>query len=297
MKSNRNSLFVVLLCCLIPLLGSTMGAGSARAREKVIRTKGSDTLARVATLWARAFQKEVADVRVEVGGGGSGNGIAALINGHIEIANTSRSLKKREARLIAKRSGLKPVSHVVGLDAVTMLVHRNNPLHGVSLRQLAEIYGKKGHIDRWTDLGVTVPGCEDQKILRVSRKNKSGTYTFFQHAIFGKRRRFHSQMETLDASEQVVDRVAGEPCAIGYTGMAFATGWVKTLCLFGGGIDKGPCVPPTAAFTLDHSYPMSRPLYMYTLGAPKGMVKKYLDWIMSPKGREILIKTGFVAGP
>ncbi len=296
MKHTLNGCFLPIALFFAAFLGLVVTT-PASAKEVLIRTKGSDTLARVAAAWARAFQAEMPDVRIEVGGGGSGNGIAALINGHIEIANTSRPLKKREARLIDRRAGIQPVPHVVGLDAVSILVHRNNPLHGISFQQLAEIYGKKGTVDHWTDIGVRVPDCDGQKIIRVSRKNKSGTYTFFQQSIFGKRRHFHPKMETLYASEQVVDRVADEPCAIGYSGMVFVTSWVKTLCLFTNRNAKAACVPPTAAFTLDQTYPMSRPLYMYTLGPPKEMVKSYLDWIMGSKGREILSKTGFVAVP
>ena len=293
MSGRRGPLAGALALFLLGCVAAT----PVLADETLIRTKGSDTLARVAVQWAEAFRKRVPNVRLMVDGGGSGNGIAAMVNGHVEIAHTSRPLKKGEAQLIAKRSGVAPVAHVVGLDAVTIMVHRNNPLHGISLARLAEIYGKKGRFSSWSDLGVKVPGCPDQRIVRISRKNRSGTYAFFRNAILGKGHHFHPGMETLGASEEVVRRVSEEACAIGYGGMAYVTSWVKTLCIFTGQGTQSACVPPTAAFTLDRSYPLARPLFMYTLGPPQGQVKAYLDWVMGSEGQEILRRTGYVVPP
>lgn len=259
-----------------------------------IRVKGSDTMAALAQLWAQTYQSQTFGVTVDVAAGGSGNGIAALINGHVEIANTSRSLKSQEVRQMLRRFGKHPVVSTVGLDAVSVMVHPLNPLNGLSLQQLAEIYGRKGTIRSWEDLGVSVPGCEGRRIVRVSRKNNSGTYSFFRQDIFQKRRHFDLNMEFVGNSAAVVQHVARTPCAIGYSGMGFVTAMVKTLCIVK---DNGPCVPPTTAFTLDKSYPLARPLYMVIMGPPKEAVKKYLQWVVGPAGQDILRKFGFIPIP
>ncbi len=144
------------------------------------------------------------------------------------------------------------------------------------------------------DLGISVPGCEKRDIVRVSRKNNSGTHAFFRGEIFPRRQHFHINLEFVGNSEEVVQRVAQTPCAIGYSSMGFVTATVKTLCLTQG---KGSCIPPTPAFALNKSYPLTRPLYMVTLGPPTEAVKDYLQWIVGPAGQEILRKFGFVPIP
>lgn len=259
-----------------------------------IRIKGSDTMAALARQWAKTYQAKTPGVTLEMTASGSGRGIAALINGHVEIANSSRPLKSQEVRQMMRRSGKQPVVFVVGLDAVSVMVHPLNPLNGVSLKQLAEIYGRNGTIHHWRDLGVSVPGCETRDIVRISRKNNSGTYSFFRQDVFLKRRHFHINMTFVSNSETMVQRVAQAPCAIGYSGMGFVTATVKTLCIIK---DEGSCVPPTAASALDKRYPLARPLYMVTLGTPKKAVKAYLEWVVGPVGQEILRKHGFIPIP
>jgi phosphate transport system substrate-binding protein len=261
-----------------------------------IRIKGSDTLSVVAKEWGRIYSEQHSPLTIESSGGGSGNGIAALINGHVEIASTSRKLRRREKRLISKKSDKKPYAAIVGLDAVSVLVNKNNPVNGISLTQLAGIYGANGKYNKWSDLGITVPGCETGKIVRVSRKNNSGTYAFFRKTIFGKRAHFHRSLVSHSNSQKVVKHVADDPCAIGYSGMAFLNSSVKTLCVAQTTTKQG-CVPPTASFTLSHKYPLSRPLFMYTLGKPQGNTSSFLIWVQSKEGQHILRKAGFVSPP
>ena len=286
------------LFCLVLFL-QTLGWGGVAMGGAVnppahIRIKGSDTMASLTMHWAKTYQSRMPNVTMEVTAGGSGNGIAALLNGHVEIANTSRLLKSQEVRQMTRRSWKQPVMFVVGLDAVSVIVHPLNPLNGVSLRQLGEIYGRKGTIRRWRDMGINVPGCEERNIVRVSRKNNSGTYRFFRDDIFSRRRHFHINLEVAETSEDVVQKVAETPCAIGYSGMSFVTVATKTLCITEG---NDPCVPPTPAFTRDKSYPLARPLFMVTLGPPKGVVKEYVQWVIGPEGQRILRKFGFVSAP
>jgi phosphate transport system substrate-binding protein len=262
---------------------------SAQARV-MIQNKGSDTLVNVAQAWAEAYQKVNADVAVAVTGGGSGTGIAALINGTVDLANSSRSMSQKEIDL-ARSKGHNPKEHVVGHDALAVYLHKGNPAQALTIAQLAEIYGEGGRITKWTDLGITVPDCRGQKIVVVSRQNNSGTYEYFREAVLGAKRDF--RMGTLDmhGSKDVVDLVEKTSCAIGYSGLAYATEKAKLACV--GAASGGPCVMPSVKTAVDRSYPIARPLFMYTNGEPSGAVKQYLDWILSDEGQCIISKIGY----
>lgn len=288
--------FIALIACLVYAVpGTTAYAGN---NSTTLRIKGSDTLNKVLKEWSKAYQKLRSDLQIDVVGGGSGNGIAALINNHVEIAAASRLMKSRELQLFTKKyAGIQPIAHTVALDAISIVVHNSNPINGISLHQLKSIYANDDKFTRWTDLKVQVPGCQDQIILPLNRKNNSGTYDFFRQAIFNDQEHFDSKLITMDSSETLITTVSQNPCAIGYSGMAFITGQVKTLCVSKKTGAKIPCVPPTVAFALDNTYPLSRSLYLYTLGEPQGETKNFLEWVKGPEGREILLRTGYVLPP
>lgn len=258
----------------------------------VLQNKGSDTLVNVAQAWAEAYQTVNADIAVAVSGGGSGTGIAALINGTVDIANTSRAIKKKEIAT-AKKNGQNPIQHIVGYDALVVFLHKSNPVNTLSLKQIGEIYGRGGKAAKWTDIGANVPGCKGQKMVLVSRQNNSGTYAYFRKAAIGKAYRNKFKMGTLDlhGSKDVVDLVEKTPCAIGYSGLAYANDHVKMACVTKK--DGDTCVNPSVATASDGSYPIARPLFMYTDGEPKGAVKIYLDWILSDAGQCIISKKGY----
>lgn len=266
---------------------SACGEGEQRA---VIQNKGSDTLVNVAQAWAEAYQTVDAEVVVAVSGGGSGTGIAALINGTVDIANASRAMKEKEKEL-ARSSGQNPMEHVVGFDALAVYLHPDNPLNALSLAQLADIYGDGGTATSWTDLGVEVPGCQDQSIVVVSRQNNSGTYAYFRETVLGKTRDFRLGTRDMHGSKDVVDLVENTPCAIGYSGLAYANEHVKLACLASGEGDD--CTSPSVQTAVDGSYPIARPLLMYTNGAPEGKIKGYMDWIMSDTGQCIIAEKGY----
>jgi phosphate transport system substrate-binding protein len=256
----------------------------------LIQNKGSDTLVNVAQAWAEAYQTVNSNVAVAVTGGGSGTGIAALINGTVDIANASRKMKDKEIKLAEKR-GHKPMEFTVGYDALAVYVHHDNPVKSFSIPQLAEIYGEDGEFDNWSQLDINVPGCKKQKMILVSRQNNSGTYVYFRQAVLGKKRDYKLGTRDMHGSKDVVDLVEKTPCAIGYSGLAYATDHVKLGC-----ISKetgGPCVMPSIDSASDGSYPIARPLFMYTNGEPKGEIKKYLDWILSDEGQCIILKKGY----
>ncbi len=264
------------------------GASRYTARE-VIQNKGSDTLVNVAQAWAESYSAVDSAVAVAVSGGGSGTGISAMINGTVDIANSSRQMKSIEIAA-ARANGNDPIEHLVGYDALAVYIHAQNPLDVLSMQQLAGIYGDDGAIERWSQLGIEVPGCPSDEIVRVSRQNNSGTFAYFREAVLGNYD-FKLGSHDMHGSKDVVDLVAHTPCAIGYSGFAFATPEVKMPCLIVG--EDASCVSPSMETALNGSYPISRPLLMYTPGDPVGEVRKYLDWVLSQEGQCIMLELGY----
>ena len=267
-------------------LVSACGGGEQR---QVIQNKGSDTLVNVAQAWAENYQTVNPTVVVAVSGGGSGTGIAALINGTVDLANASRAIKEKEIAL-AEKNGQDPIQHVVGFDALAIFFHGDNPMDEISIEQLAGIYGDGGQITKWTDLGVEVPGCQGQEIVVVSRQNNSGTYAYFRGAVLGSSD-FKLGTRDMHGSKDVVDLVEKTPCAIGYSGLAYTTDHVKLGCV--ANETGGACVSPSVDTAIDGSYPIARPLFMYTNGEPTGHVGEYLNWIKSDEGQCIILEKGY----
>jgi phosphate transport system substrate-binding protein len=280
-------LLALLLGCGRP--SDTEGEGGDQ-RRSVIQNKGSDTLVNVAQAWAEAYQDVDANVAVAVTGGGSGTGIAALINGTVDIANASRAMKDSEIEQ-ARANGQEPIQFIVGYDALAVYLHEDNPLEVMTIEQLAEIYGENGETESWSQLGVEVPGCEGQEIVLVSRQNNSGTYAYFREAVLGDRRDYKLGSRDMHGSKDVVDLVERTPCAIGYSGLAYATPHVKLACI--SKTDGEDCVNPSTETAIDGTYPIARPLFMYTSGEPTGRVKTYLDWILSDEGQCIIAEKGY----
>lgn len=270
-------------------LAASMITACGGERRQVIQNKGSDTLVNVAQAWAETYQTIDPSVVVAVSGGGSGTGIAAVINGTVDIANSSRRIEPREMQL-AQDNGQDPVEHIVGYDALAIFLHANNPIDEISIEQLRQIYGDDGTITRWTDLGVEVPGCRDQEIVVVSRQNNSGTYEYFRDAVLGDDD-FRLGTRDMHGSKDVVDLVEKTPCAIGYSGLAYATDHVKLPC-----VSQEPgsaCVAPSVPTAVDGSYPIARPLFMYTNGEPTGHINAYLNWIKSDEAQCIILGMGY----
>jgi phosphate transport system substrate-binding protein len=261
----------------------------ANARTE-IQNKGSDTLVNVAQAWAEAYQGVNPDVAVAVSGGGSGTGIAALINGTVDIANASRQMKDKEIEM-AQDHGQNPVEHTVGYDALAVFINSANPADTLSFTQLKEIFGRGGKATKWTDVGIEVPGCKDQEIVVVSRQNNSGTYAYFKKAVLGKKGKYRQGTLDMHGSKDVVDLVEKTPCAIGYSGLAYATDRVKMACVTKSAPED--CVNPSVATASDGSYPIARPLFMYTNGEPQGEIKAYMDWVLSDAGQCIILNKGY----
>jgi phosphate transport system substrate-binding protein len=259
----------------------------------MIQNKGSDTMVNLAQAWAEEYHKVYPSVAVAVSGGGSGTGIAALINNTVDIANASRELKAEEKEKIKQGTQKDAVEHVIAYDALAIYVHKDNPMAKITKEQLAAIYGEGGVTEKWSDLGVTIPGCEDGMIIRISRQNNSGTYEYFREWALGKAD-FKLGSRDMAGSKEVVDAVAHAPCSIGYSGMGYKNDTVRWVPVT---LDAAAGVEPSIASVHDKSYPISRALYMDTVGEPSGEIARYLQWIKSAAGQAIVEKSGFVPLP
>ena len=267
-----------------------LGASSDGHRV-VLQNKGSDTLVNVAQAWAEEYKTVNPKVAIAVTGGGSGTGISALINGTVDLANSSRSITEKETGA-AKQHGVNPREFTVGYDALAIFIHKNNPIKQFSLEQLADIYGEGRKFEKWSQLGVKISGCDSDEIVRISRQNNSGTYVYFKEAVLGEDREYEFGSLDMHGSKDVVDLVAKTPCAIGYSGLAYATPDVNMPCIKK---SDGQCVAASLETAVNRSYPIARPLFMYTSGEPKGHVKEYLDWILSDKGQCIIVDKGYAS--
>lgn len=256
--------------------------------EQVIENKGSDTLVNLALAWAEAYMSLHPDVRISVTGGGSGTGIAAMINGTVDIANASREMKAEEIAA-AQANGISPKEFVVARDAIAIVVHPSNPVNGLTLQQLSDIY--TGKITNWKEVGG-----EDRPIVLLSRESNSGTYVYFlEHVIrLGDPKSdllFSPDTLLMPSSEGISAEVRQNPNAIGYDGLGYVTPDLKVLAIARNA--AGPYVLPSIETVNDGSYPISRPLYMYTAGEPTGVVKEYLEWILG-EGQTLVSELGFV---
>ena len=271
------------------LCGCGPGNGEAGDDDSAtIRIEGSDTMVNLAQAWAEKYDEKHPEVSVQVLGGGSGVGIAALINGTCEMANSSREMTEKEIRLAKQQAGVEPVEFTVGHDALAVYVHKDNPVDSISLEELAEIYGDGGNTTNWSQL----KGGANLEITRVSRQNNSGTYFYFHEAVLGKTREYKLGSVDLSGSKDVVALVSRTPGAIGYSGMGYATDEVKMLKI---SAKKGePGVSPSVESVKNSSYPITRPLYIYTAGEPTGNVKEFLDWVRGPEGQAVVTELGYV---
>lgn len=272
------------------------GAAAPAGKKATIANIGSDTMVNLAAAWAEAYGAVDKTVLIEVNGGGSGVGIKGLINGTCELANSSRHIEEKEKEELKAKRGTDSKEFLVAFDALSIYVHKDNPLNEISMEQLGEIYRADGKITKWSELGVTaIPGAKGDEIIRVSRQNNSGTYEYFKEAVVGKKNEFKLGSLDMNGSKDVVELVGKTPNAIGYSGMGYANPSVKMLKV---SKQKGePGVAPSIAATHDKTYPIARPMYFYTAGDPEAHVKRYIDWVLTDAGQKIVEEIGYVPLP
>jgi phosphate transport system substrate-binding protein len=244
----------------------------------------------LALAWAQAYGAEHPQANVSVTGGGSGTGLAALVNGTAPLANASRAITPQEVAA-AKANGIQPVEHVVARDAIAVIVNPGNPLHQLSLPQLSAMYS--GQFTNWQQVGG-----EDRPIVLLSRESNSGTHVYFLQNVVrlgqaDNHTFFSPDTLLLPSSEGISAEVRQNPNAIGYDGLGYVTPDMKTLAVAAASAGK-PYVLPTIQTVNDNSYPIARDLYIYSAGEPTGPVKDYLDWIVGPEGQQIVAQLGFV---
>ena len=278
-------LLVFLAACGSAAKPSDPGVASATTIQNI----GSDTMVNLALAWAEAYAVQRPQIRISVTGGGSGTGLAALVNGTVDLANASRAINKDETAK-ATTNGIAPIEFVVARDAIAVIVNPENPVSQLSLPQLSQIYS--GQITNWREVGG-----DNRPIVLLSRETNSGTHVYFLQNVLrlGKandKTLFSPDTLLMSSSEGISAEVRQNPNAIGYDGLGYVTPDMKTIAV--ALKDGGPYVMPSIATVNDKTYPIARDLYMYSRGTPAGAVKDYLDWIMAAEAQKIVAELGFV---
>ena len=275
---------------LLALVVVCVSCSSPDPSEQTLENKGSDTIVNLALAWAEFYQLEYPDVRISVTGGGSGTGIAALINDTVDIANASRQIKIEEIEK-AQSNGIDPIEFVIARDAIAVIVNPENPVSELTLQQISDIYS--GKITNWNQVGG-----DDRPIVRLSRETNSGTHVYFLETVLrlGDKKSktlFSRNTLLLPSSEGIIIEVRQNPNAIGYDGLGYVPDDLKMI---GIAVEAGgEYVLPSVETVNDATYPIARDLYMYTAGEPTGIVKIYLDWIItSDEAQGIVGDLGFV---
>ncbi|MHB0857391.1 MAG: phosphate ABC transporter substrate-binding protein [Anaerolineae bacterium] len=282
---------ILLLMALVLVVGcgrSGAGTEGGTATGTAISVKGSDTLVNLALAWAETYMDENPRMRISVTGGGSGTGIAAMINGTVDIATASREMKEEELAA-ARSNGIDPIEHVVALDAIAVVVNPSNPVEHLSLQQISDIY--TGKIVNWSQVGG-----EDRPIVLLSRESNSGTYVYFLEQVLRLGRSDGTELFSPDtllmpSSEGISAEVRQNPNAIGYDGLGYVTPDQKPLGISADA--DGPFVLPSVETVNDGTYPIARPLFMYTAGQPSGNIEVFLDWVFT-SGQALVLEIGFV---
>jgi phosphate transport system substrate-binding protein len=286
---SQKILIIVILTVLLIAACSRGDDQSGNSSASTITNTGSDTIVNLALAWAEQYQKEHPDVQISVTGGGSGTGINSLLSGTTDIANASRSMKEEE-KATAIKNGFTPQEFVIARDAIGVIVNPENPVKELTLEQISKVY--KCEINNWSELGG-----EDRPIVRLSRESNSGTHVYFLETVIrlGSKEDksiFCPKTLLLPSSEGIIAEVRDNPNAIGYDGLGYITSEVKVM---GIAINESmPFVIPSAVTANDGTYPISRNLFMYTRGEPKGVISDYLNWILSPEGQSIVTQLGFI---
>lgn len=258
-------------------------AGLALAGNMSI--KGSDTMVRLGQRWAEEYMKTHKDVTIQVSGGGSGTGIAALINGGTDICEASRDMKPQEYS-DANAKGVKPYKVAVALDGIVVFLNEENPVKELTLQQLHGIYA--GSITNWKEVGGP-----SHVIVLYGRENNSGTYAYFKEKVL-ENEDYADATQTLPGTAAVVNAVSKDKFGIGYGGIAYEKG-VKAVAVKKD--DKTAGVVPSLETVVNGSYPISRELYWFFNGTPTGELKNILNWALSPEGQKLAQETDYVPLP
>lgn len=274
--------------CILVAMFSFM-SGRAYAAQDMVQIKGSDTMVNLGQAWAESFMEEHPEALIAVTGGGSGTGIAALLSKTCDIAECSREMKQKEKDL-GLQKGVNPQEYIVALDGLAVVVSLKNPVDKLTVKQLADIFS--GKITNWKELGGI-----DAKIVVLSREVNSGTHVYFkEHVLRGgdasSTVEFAPSALLMSSSQAIADEVAQNSQAIGYYGMGYVGPDQKALSVAKD--ENSPYIAPILDNVINGTYAISRPLFMYTNGSAQGLIKEFLDFVLSDAGQKIVVETDFV---
>ncbi len=280
---NDDLTLIIMVCLLIGMLFTLVRADE----KKSITIKGSDTMVHLVSDWAEEFMKQAPDVEVAVTGGGSGTGIAALINGTTEICASSRDMKEKEKQQ-AKEKGVEVKEVVVARDGIAVIVNPKNPVKELEMQQIAQIY--TGGYTKWSQVGGS-----DKGILVFSRESSSGTYAFFQEHVL-KNKDYTQKAKLMPATSAIIESVSTDEDAIGYVGLGYALAAGNKVKIIGVKADvNSPVVMPSDETVTSGQYSISRPLYLYVPAKTNAEVTVFVDFCLSDAGQAIVKKEGYVA--
>lgn len=291
MKNSRKNISTTLKLTILLLILFVFGAAGCAKKDKTdsknkksVTIKGSDTMVHLMSTLAEAFMKKNPEVMVSVTGGGSGTGIAALINGTTDVCASSRDMQPKEKDQ-AKEKNKNPVEKVIAFDGIAIVVHPDNPIKDISMEQLKKIY--TGAYKNWKELGGP-----DVPLTVLSRESNSGTYVFFQEHVLNKEN-YAPTVKLMPASSSIVQSISADKWSIGYVGLGYTKeGNIKVVPVKKD--DSSPAISPTHATVLDKTYSIARALYLYFNGEPSDNNKIFLDYAMSPEGQKIVEETGYI---
>jgi phosphate transport system substrate-binding protein len=284
MKINVTRIVLILSLLIVGGCGKTTNPDESGG---TIQIKGSDTLVNAAQKVSEEFMKKYPDIFVSVTGGGTGVGVASLISKFCDIASASREMMPKEIEE-AQKQGVFPKEFTVAYDGVTVIVNKANPVERLSIQDLHKIF--TGKSTNWKEFGG-----KDIPIVTLSREVNSGTHMYFKEKIIQlgdktSSQEFSPQTLLLSSSQAIVEEVASNEAAVGYLGMGYISDRTKTLLLG----ENGQFYPPNTETVNSGQYPLSRSLYFYTDGEPKGSIKLFIDFALTGAGQEQFKETGFV---
>lgn len=280
---------LLLISCSGQSQASSEENPSPQESQTYIQNTGSDTIVNLALAWAEEYQQNHPEIRISVSGGGSGTGIASLINGTVDIANASRAIKDEEIET-ARTNGIDPQEFIISRDAIAVIINPANSIAELTLQQISDIYS--GKINNWAEVGG-----ENRPIVRLSRETNSGTHIYFLENVLrlgnsNDKTLFAQNTLLLPSSEGIIAEVSDNPNAIGYDGLGYITPEVKVVAV--AKEDGQAPIIPSIETVNDGTYPIARDLYMYTASIPQGVVKDYIDWILGVEAQQIVSDLGFV---
>lgn len=273
-------LTIVLMACGGGERSATSTAAAPAGGNRPITVKGSDTMVILGQRFAEEYMKQNPGTVIQVNGGGSGTGIAALINGTVDLAQASRAMSDAEKADVVKQRSAEVVETSVALDSLAVFVHSANPVKEMSIDQVASIY--KGEVTNWSQLGGP-----NAPIVLYGRESSSGTYDYFREHVM-KDEDFSPRTQTLAGTAAIINAVSKDPNGIGYGGIAYSQN-ARALALSQG----GPAVAPSEATVADGTYPLTRDLYFYTLSNAREDIVKFVDWTVSPEGQAVVENVGY----